>query len=95
MNGKNMKRALAAMSLAALSDCTSTTPQLDTVVGEAVNQATMQQALDPDAGATLRPVTGLDGVSARESVGRYHDSFKAPPPTFEVIFGTGSSGGGR
>ena len=95
MNRNSMKRVFAAVSIAAMSACTSTTPYLDTVAGEAVNRAKLQQTLDPDAGATVRPVAELDGVSAKESVGRYHDSFKAPPPTFEVIFGGGSSGNGR
>lgn len=95
MKWEIMKQALAAVGVMAMTACGSTTPHLDTVSGETVNRAKLQQTIDPDAGATVRPVAELDGVSAKESVGRYHDSFKAPPPTFEVIFGSGASSGGR
>jgi hypothetical protein len=46
-------------------------------------------------------VSGLDGQAAREAMGRYHDSFKKPPPSFNVIniggsiAGSGSGGGGQ
>jgi hypothetical protein len=80
-----------------LPACMSTTPQLDSTFGQAVNQAKMQQILNPGPASTANPV-GLGGTPARESIERYHDTFRAPPPTFEIIFGTGggaSSGGGR
>lgn len=95
MNCEIVKRVFAAMSVMAMSACGSTTPNFDNDSGATINRAKLQQTLNPDAGATARPVAELDGVAAKESVGRYHDSFKAPPPTFEVIFGSGASSGGR
>ena len=97
--GRSLKRNLICGSLAVLglSGCASTTPQLDSAFGRTVNQAKVQQTLNPGAASTANPV-GLGGTPARESIERYHDSFRAPPPTFEIIFGTAggaSSGGGR
>jgi hypothetical protein len=87
------KLVLGSLSLAMLCACTTATPRLDSSFGHTVNKAKMQQTLNPDAGATAGPVTGLHGTPARETIERYHDSFKAPPPTFEVFFG--GAGGGR
>lgn len=75
---------LAALAL--LSGCTSVTPVADSHFGEAVRAARAAQTLNPQASATNRdPVTGLDGRAGATAVERYHDSFKAPPRTFEVL----------
>jgi hypothetical protein len=95
MDTRKVKLVIGAICVSALCACASATPQTDSRFGHAVNQAKMQQTLDPDAGSKARSVDGLGGTPARESIERYHDTFKAPPPTFEVIFGTGTSGGGR
>ncbi|OGA29356.1 MAG: hypothetical protein A3I01_16450 [Betaproteobacteria bacterium RIFCSPLOWO2_02_FULL_65_24] len=87
------KVLIAALSVATLYACASPTPRLDSSFGHAVNTAKMQQMINPDASANKDPVSGLGGVPARETIERYHDSFKAPPPTFEIIFG--GTGGGR
>jgi hypothetical protein len=92
MNKRNVKLVIGAISVSVLCSCASTTPQTDTRFGHAVNQAKMQQMLNPDAGTKAQPVDGLGGTPARESIERYHDTFKAPPPTFEIIFGTSGSG---
>lgn len=79
---------------AALQACAaSPTPQLDSRFGDAVRAAKLQQTLYPDAGRTPVALDGMGGTPARETMERYHDSFKAPPPTFEIIFGSGSSSG--
>jgi uncharacterized lipoprotein len=88
-----MKLIAGVLSVATLYACASATPRLDSSFGHTVNKAKMQQTLNPDAGVTAGPVTGLHGTPARETIERYHDSFKAPPPTFEVFFG--GAGGGR
>jgi hypothetical protein len=44
-----------------------------------------QQTIDLDASKNSDPVTGIDGPSARTSMGLYHKSFDAPPPTFTII----------
>lgn len=53
--------------------------------GDAVRMARIKQTLNPDASKNLDPVTGIDARAARSSSERYHDSFKAPPPTFEIL----------
>jgi hypothetical protein len=76
-----------------LSACASPTPQIDQRLGQAVREARIQQTLDPQAAARTRPAAGIDGAAAAESVQRYRESFKSPPPTF-VIIGAPPSGGG-
>ncbi len=82
-----------ALSIAALLGCTTTTPYLDARLGFAVNTAKAQQTLNPNASRNADPVAGIGGVPAQESIGRYNDSFKAPPPTFAIIT-SGSAGTG-
>lgn len=79
----NMLFAAAALTLAG---CASTdTPRLDSHFGEAVLAARAQQTINPDAGRRTDLGTGIDGRAAREAMERYHDSFKSPPPSFNVI----------
>ena len=63
------------------------TPNYDSKFGYAVNAAKAQQTLNPDAALNRNPVDGLDGTSAKLSVERYQNTFKEPPPTFEIFFG--------
>jgi|KBSMisStaDraftv2_1062788.scaffolds.fasta_scaffold3990801_1 type IV pilus biogenesis protein CpaD/CtpE len=81
---------LAALTL---EGCASKTPYLDSRFGNAVNAAKAQQTINPRASLNPDPVSGIDGTAATESIGRYNDSFRAPPPTFEIFFGT--AGGDR
>lgn len=75
--------------------CATRTPVLDRSFGDAVRAARTQQTLNPDAGRDADPVAGLDGLAARESVERYKDSTKTPPPATNVInIGGGIGGGG-
>lgn len=93
---KNPKHLMWAGSALLLAACSTTpTPYLDSRFGYSVNTAKSMQTLNPDAGKNPDPVAGIDGPSAREGIERYHDSFKAPPPTFEVLLGNGAAGGGR
>ncbi len=85
--------AATALSLAALCGCSTATPYVDANLGLAVNTAKAQQTVNPDASRNTDPVAGIGGVPAQESLTRYNDSFKAPPPTFEII--TGGASGGR
>ena len=64
MNWKTVQMMLATMGLSMLYACASSTPQLDTGFGQTVSRATLQQTLNPDAGATVRPTLGLDGTQA-------------------------------
>lgn len=77
--------ALVAAALSGLAGCASTTPHYDRHFGLAVRAAQAQQTINPEASNNPDPVAGIDGTAARESIGRYQDSYKAPPPTFNVI----------
>jgi hypothetical protein len=76
-----------------LGACT-TTPILDSKFGYAVNTAKAQQTINPQASRNTDPVAGLDGTPAKDSIDRYQNSFKEPPPTFDILFAT-PAGGGR
>lgn len=89
--------ALAAALASALAACAPTSPIFDQEFGRSVPQLRAQQTQDPNA--TLanrdRPVDGLDGRSARESMERYYQSFVEPPqPTNVFTIGVGGDTGG-
>ncbi len=88
---RNSKLIFIALAAATLCACASSTPYLDSRMGNAVNTAKALQTIHPEASRNQDPVAGLDGNSAKESVDRYQESFKEPPRTFEVLLGT--SGG--
>lgn len=79
---------LALAASLTLAGCASTTPHLDARFGDAVRQARVAQTLHPEASNNPDPVSGLDGRAARSAMERYHESFKTPPSTFDVIGGT-------
>ncbi len=89
----NLQKTFIALGVAALGGCVSTTPYLDQNLGRAVNIAKVQQTLNPDASKNTDPVAGIGGVPAAESITRYNDSYKAPPPTFAIITGGAASSG--
>jgi len=89
----NSKLLFIGLVAATLCACASSTPYLDSRIGNAVNTAKARQTMNPEASRNRDPVAGLDGNSAKESIERYQDSFKAPPPTFEVLLGTPGSAG--
>jgi hypothetical protein len=64
---------------------TTVTPRLDSRFGDSVNAAKAQQTINPDASRNTDPVAGLGGTPAKDSVDRYHNTFKEPPPTFTII----------
>lgn len=73
----------------------SSTPNYDKRFGDAVREARMRMTLNPNAGRNPDPIAGMDGRAAHEAYGRYHDSFKAPPPVTNVINIGGAVGGGK
>jgi len=85
MSAIKYKMLLGLISLAVFSGCASKAPYLDSKFGHAVNSAKAQQTLNPDASKNTDPVSGLDGKAGKESMDRYDESFKTPPPTFNVI----------
>jgi hypothetical protein len=72
--------------------CTTPAPRMESNLGHAVSDAKMRQTMNPKASADARDVNGIGGTPANESMVRYHDSFKAPPPTF-VVINPGGGGG--
>ena len=79
-----MNRALLALLIGQLAAC-STTPDYDTRFGDAVREARTRMTINPVAGTNTDPVAGMDGKSARDAIGVYQQSFKAPPPVTNVI----------
>ncbi len=87
--------ALAVLGSATLTGCVQTTPVWDSRFGEAQRMMMAQQVLNPDAGMKEVP-NSLDGGAARETVVRYRNTFKEPPPPQNVFnIGVGTSGSGR
>lgn len=79
-------RALTSLFLcAALGACASPAPRTDAALGLAVSTAKAQQTIDPQASRSTDPVAGLGGAPAAGGIERYHESFRAPPPTFVII----------
>ncbi|MEY4883732.1 MAG: hypothetical protein RIS34_1586 [Pseudomonadota bacterium] len=72
---------------------TSVTPNYDLKFGDALREAKLQMIIDPDAGKNPDMALGIDGGAARETIVRYQNSFKAPPPATNVINIGGSIGG--
>jgi hypothetical protein len=80
---------LAAMAVVLFTGCTHpTTPNLDSRFGYAVNAAKAQQTINPDASRNTDPVAGLGGQPSKDSIDRYHNTFKEPPTTFSIGSGT-------
>ena len=71
--------------LALLAGCVSTTPEYDKRFGDAVRQSRLDMTINPDAGSTADAAWGMDGISAREGLVRYQNTFKTPPPVTNVI----------
>lgn len=70
---------------AALAGCSSLSPRSDAAFGNAVRQAKTLQTLNPQAGLDDPRLPTLDGASARNALVRQRDSFKEPPPTFQIL----------
>jgi hypothetical protein len=79
-----MNRLVLLLAPALLAGCvTSPTPRYDMRFGDAVRQARQAQTIN--AQPSTAALDGMDGVSARNASERYHDSFRKPPPTVNVI----------
>ncbi len=73
------------------------TPRVDCTFGDAVNIAKARHMMDKDAAIrnANKDAAGIDGVAAKESLDRYHKSFRTPEPAPNVfsIGVSGQSGG--
>jgi hypothetical protein len=90
-----MNKFICCAVLAVLCGCATTTPNYDARFGDAVRQARSAMTINPRGGANPDPAAGIDGQAAREAIGRYQDSFKAPPPVVNVINIGGGTGGAK
>lgn len=80
----------------ALAGCAATeTPRHDASFGQAVLSARAQQTLNPDAPSKPQAPAGIDGRAARAAMEHYHQTFRAPPPSFNVINIGGGLGNGQ
>lgn len=90
---KTLVSILCITIVGATAGCASRTPVLDERLGDAVREARAKQTINPNASRDADPVLGLDGLAARESIERYKDASKAPPPVTNVINIGGGVGG--
>ena len=91
-------QALAILIAVLTAGCQTPTPNYDARFGDAVRDAKRKMIIHPDAGKTPDTGLGMDGRAAHDSLVRYHDSFKEPPPVVNVINiggAIGSPGAGR
>jgi hypothetical protein len=78
-----------------LAGCSTVTPNYDARFGNAVREAKLKMTINPDAGMNPDQALGMDGKAARETIGVYQNTYKAPPPAVNVINIGGAIGGGR
>lgn len=82
--------ALVGTALFALAGCQTATPAADEPAttdrqfGASVREAMARQTIDPQAASKAGDPKG-DAGTARTAMGRYQDSFKQPPKTFNVL----------
>ena len=73
------------MALALTAGCVSIHPEVDQRHGDAVTAANRAQTINPQGMRNPDAVSGIDGRAAKETMDRYVDSFKSPPPNTNVI----------
>lgn len=95
MQAYKLMMAMGGAVMASLLTGCSSTPYLDSRFGEAVDMALAQQTINQQASQNTDPVTGIDGKAAQEAIGRYHDSFKTPPSTANILTIDVLGGGGK
>ena len=87
------------LCLGLVGGCTTPlTPEYDAKFGLAVREARLKMTINPEAGKNPDLALGLHGGAAKETLIRYQNSFKAPPPVTNVINiggSLGSGGGGQ
>ena len=91
---QSVLRLSAISSIALLSACVSTTPNLDATFGEATRETFRQQIINPQAGNNTDPVAGVDGRAAFDAMDNYHKSFATPEKSRDLGVGDGVVNGG-
>ena len=85
--------AVMIVGISMVAGCVSIHPEVDQHYGQAVATARFAQTFNPQASRNPNAVAGMDGKAAKETMDRYLDTFKAPPPTINVINIGGALGG--
>jgi hypothetical protein len=80
-----MNKIVIILPLCLLAACSSVTPNYDARFGDTVRTARQAQTLNANTPTNPDPIIGLDANAAVNALGRYEESFKTPPKTFEVI----------
>ncbi len=83
MTKKSTGVVVAGLGL--LAGCVAIHPQVDQRYGQAVTAARDAQTFNAQASRNPKAVSGIDGMAAKETMDRYVETFKAPPPTMNVI----------
>jgi len=91
MRKKSTSVIVAGLGL--LAGCVAIHPEVDQRYGQAITAARDAQTFNPQASRNPNAVSGIDGRAAKETMDRYVDSFKSPPPTTNVINIGGGLGG--
>jgi len=81
MSKKSIGVIVAGLGL--LAGCVAIHPEVDQRHGQAVTAAMEAQVFNPQA--SRNAVAGIDGKAAKETMDRYLESFKSPPPPITVI----------
>lgn len=80
-----MNQPAMILLLGLLAACSTETPNYDAKFGDAVREAKRNMLINPDAGKNADQVAGMDGKAARETIILYQGTYRAPPPTVNVI----------
>ena len=91
----NINTTAMILGFGVMAGCASLSPNVDQHYGEAVTSARVAQAFSQQPAHSPEQLTGMDGRAAKETMDRYLDSFRAPPPTTTVINIGGGLGGGK
>ncbi len=78
-------RGVAGLFLLTGVGCTSAPATLGPDYGAAYGLAVHNQILNPEAGANLQPVSGLDGQGATKVMDKYRKSFEKPEPPPSLV----------
>ena len=76
---------LAATIVGCATPPETTTPNLDSHFGQAVNLAKAQQTLNPQASLNTDPVSGMNGKEGNIVIDGYYKSLAAPPTPATLI----------
>jgi hypothetical protein len=81
------RKYIAGIAAAAclMAGCVAIHPEVDRRAGEAVTSVQSAQTLNHGPVRDPNAVSGIDGRAANESMNRYVESFRAPPPNTNVI----------